>query len=78
MVAYPLTLLDICVMSDGAAVCILADRDTAFSLTDRPVKISGVGTGTDAMRMSDRPRGEGPWWMEDQREQDVYYTGQNR
>lgn len=58
MVAYPLTLLDICVMSDGAAVCILADEDMAFTLTDRPVKVTGVGTGTDAMRMADRPQRE--------------------
>ncbi|MBE0569854.1 MAG: thiolase domain-containing protein [Deltaproteobacteria bacterium] len=58
MVAYPLTLLDICVMSDGAATCILADEDTAFRLTDRPVRITGVGTGTDMMRMADRPHGE--------------------
>ncbi len=55
MVAYPLTRLDICVMSDGAAVCIFADEDTAAKLTDNPIKITGVGTGTDAMRMSDRP-----------------------
>jgi acetyl-CoA C-acetyltransferase len=58
MVAYPLTLLDICVMSDGAAVCILADEETAFSLTERPVKITGIGTGTDFMRFADRPRGK--------------------
>jgi acetyl-CoA C-acetyltransferase len=58
MVAYPLTLLDICVMSDGAATCILADEETAFKLTDHPVKITGVGTGTDMMRMSDRPHGD--------------------
>jgi acetyl-CoA C-acetyltransferase len=58
MVAYPLTLLDICVMSDGAATCILADEETAFRLTDRPVRITGIGTGTDMMRMADRPHGE--------------------
>jgi acetyl-CoA C-acetyltransferase len=60
MVAYPLTLLDICVMSDGAAACILADEDTAFRLTDKPVRITGVGTGTDMMRMADRPHGPVP------------------
>lgn len=60
MVAYPLTLLDICVMSDGAAVCILADEERASQLTDKPVKISGVGTGTDAMRMADRPHAAVP------------------
>ena len=56
MVAYPLTRLDICVMSDGAAVAILANEEMAAKLTDNPVLISGVGRGTDAMRMADRPR----------------------
>ncbi len=60
MVATPLTLLDICTMSDGAAVAVLASEEMAAKLTDRPVKIVGVGTGTDAMRMSDRPHGKVP------------------
>ncbi|MBI3089291.1 MAG: thiolase domain-containing protein [Candidatus Tectomicrobia bacterium] len=58
MVAYPLTLLDVCVMSDGAAACILASEEMAAKLTDAPVRITGVGTGTDTMRMADRPHGE--------------------
>ena len=66
MVAYPLTLLDICVMSDGAATCILADEETAFKLTDHPVKITGVGTrhrhdahgGPAARRGDSRPERE--------------------
>ncbi|MFQ5911814.1 MAG: thiolase domain-containing protein [Nitrospinota bacterium] len=58
MVAYPLTMLDICTMSDGAAVALLAEEKTAFKITDRPALITGVGTGTDAMRMADRPHGE--------------------
>lgn len=57
MVAEPLTLLDICTMSDGAAVCIFASEEMAARLTDKPVKITGIGTGTDAMRMADRPHG---------------------
>lgn len=55
MVATPLTMLDICTMSDGAAVCILASEEMAARLTIRPVRITGVGCGTDAMRMADRP-----------------------
>ena len=58
MVATPLTILDICQMSDGAAVAILASEETAFKLCDNPVRISGVGCGTDAMRMADRPHGK--------------------
>ncbi|MHB0886782.1 MAG: thiolase domain-containing protein [Bacillota bacterium] len=58
MVADPLTRLDVCVMSDGAAAVILASEEMAKKLTTRPVKVIGVGTGTDAMRLADRPHGE--------------------
>ena len=58
MVATPLTMLDICTMSDGAAVAILASEEAAAKLTDLPVRISGVGSGTDTMRLADRPHGE--------------------
>ncbi len=54
-IATPFTELDICTMSDGAAVLILASRDIAYRLTDRPVKIIGMGSGTDSMAMEDRP-----------------------
>jgi acetyl-CoA C-acetyltransferase len=62
MVAWPLTRLDICVMSDGAAAVILASekgleklRKAGATLPAPKVVISGIGRGTDAMRMSDRP-----------------------
>jgi len=65
MVAWPLTLLDICVMSDGAACCILASEEGLERIKKatgrRPnklVKVTGVGRGTDAMRMADRPHKE--------------------
>jgi len=58
MVAYPLTLLDICTMSDGAACCILASEKLAEKVCSNPVKVIGIGTGTDAMRMADRPHGK--------------------
>jgi len=58
MVAWPLTELDICTMSDGAAVCILASEEIAERVTDRPVRVAGIGAGSDAMRMADRPQGE--------------------
>ncbi|WP_255414304.1 thiolase domain-containing protein [Thermoplasma sp. Kam2015] len=60
MVSYPLTRLDVCAMSDGAAVAILASEDKAFEITDHPVLIKGIGTGTDSMRLADRPFGEVP------------------
>ena len=58
MVSTPLTLLDCCQMSDGAAVALLASEAAAQSLSARPVRVTGVGCGTDAMRMADRPRGK--------------------
>ncbi len=55
MVAFPLTRLDVCAMSDGAAVAILADEEKAFELSDNPVLVKSIGTGTDTMRLADRP-----------------------
>lgn len=62
MVAWPLTRLDICVMSDGAAAAILASEEgikkleKAGAKIPHPlVKVTGIGRGTDAMRMADRP-----------------------
>lgn len=62
MVAWPLTRLDICVMSDGAAASILvseeglAKLEAAGAKIRRPlVRVTGIGRGTDAMRMADRP-----------------------
>jgi len=57
MVATPLTIRDCCQMSDGAAVAILASERMAEKLGVASVRVSGVGCGTDAMRMADRPRG---------------------
>ncbi len=58
MVATPLTILDCCQMSDGAAVAILASEEMAARFSDNPVRVSGIGCGTDAMRMADRPHGK--------------------
>jgi acetyl-CoA C-acetyltransferase len=60
MISYPLTREQICTMSDGAAVCLLASENVAKELTDRPVQVTGVGCGTDTMRLADRPFGRVP------------------
>jgi len=72
MVAWPLTRLDICVMSDGAAATILASEagvrklEKAGARVPRPlVKITGIGRGTDAMRMADRPHVDYDTFMRD-------------
>ncbi|MBC8509718.1 MAG: thiolase domain-containing protein [Anaerolineales bacterium] len=71
MVAWPLTRLDICVMSDGAASTILVSEEGLKKLEDegakiaRPlVKVTGIGRGTDAMRMSDRPHVDYDFFIE--------------
>ncbi len=60
MISYPLTREQICTMSDGAACVILATEERAKEFTDRPVRVTGVGTGTDTMRLADRPFGRVP------------------
>ena len=79
MVAWPLTRLDICVMSDGAAATILASEDgikkleKAGAKIPRPlVKVTGIGRGTDAMRMSDRPHVDYDYFV------DKYATDQEK
>jgi len=79
MVAWPLTRLDICVMSDGAAATILASEEgvkrleAAGAAIPRPlVRVSGIGRGTDAMRMADRPHVDYETFMRD------YATDQER
>lgn len=79
MVAWPLTRLDICVMSDGAATVFLASEEGIHKLESagahipRPlVKVTGIGRGTDAMRMADRPHLDYPFFMEN------YATEQER
>ncbi|TKJ41508.1 acetyl-CoA acetyltransferase [candidate division LCP-89 bacterium B3_LCP] len=66
MVAWPLTMLDICTMSDGAAAVLFASEEGMKKLekatgnTIKPTKVVGVGGGMDAMRMADRPHGKVP------------------
>ncbi|MCI0407743.1 MAG: thiolase domain-containing protein [Acidobacteria bacterium] len=61
MVAWPLTRRDICVMSDGAAAAILASEEglnkieKATGRRPQAARLTGIGRGTDAMRMADRP-----------------------
>jgi acetyl-CoA C-acetyltransferase len=52
--ATPLRLRNCCLMSDGAAIAILASKETAQKLVDKPIWITGTGMGTDTMRPGDR------------------------
>ncbi len=58
IIATPLTRPMVCVMSDGAAVVILASEEKAKKITRNVVYITGTGCGTDFMRLGDRPRGD--------------------
>ncbi|HEO66406.1 MAG TPA: thiolase domain-containing protein, partial [Spirochaetes bacterium] len=63
-VAWPLNLLDICTMSDGAAGVLLASEEGLNKIEKATghkipkVKVTGIGRGTDMMRMADRPHGD--------------------
>src|SRR4030095_1936563 len=59
-IAWPLKRHDICVMSDGAAVCLLASEKAAKKFCANPIRISGIGAGSDCMRFADRPHGKVP------------------
>jgi acetyl-CoA C-acetyltransferase len=57
MVAWPLTRLDICVMSDGAAAVILASEEglrkleaAGAQIAHPLVRVAGIGRGADARR----------------------------
>ncbi|MCK4871471.1 MAG: hypothetical protein KAS72_01985 [Phycisphaerales bacterium] len=54
IVSDPLTFLECCVMSTGAAVLILCDEKTAYELSDNPVQITACCGGTHTLRTADR------------------------
>jgi len=53
-IADPITPYECCAMGVGATCLILADKKTAFQLTDRPVRIAGIASGSDTLRTADR------------------------
>ena len=60
VVSTPLKMLDICLMSDGAACAILASEDAVKSFSSKPVLIRSIGSSSDTMRLADRPFGDVP------------------
>ncbi len=53
-VSDPLTFLDCCLMSTGAACLILADEETAFQLSDCPIRLTAMAAGSHTLRTADR------------------------
>ena len=60
LIAWPLKILDCCLISDGAAVVVLAEEKLAKKFTDDPVWVIGTGLGSEMMRPGDRP--DNPGW----------------
>ncbi len=54
-IAYPLRLFDCSPISDGASVVFLANSDISKNFTDKPVRIAGLGLGTDTIAIAGRP-----------------------
>ncbi len=54
MVSDPLTFLECCVMSVGAAILLLCDEKVAYELTDNPIQITACCGGTHTLRTADR------------------------
>ena len=60
VISTPLTRPMVCVMSDGAACLFVCTEEWAKRLRPKGdyVVITGLGCGTDTMRLGDRPRGD--------------------
>jgi acetyl-CoA C-acetyltransferase/acetyl-CoA acyltransferase len=54
MLAYPLTLFDVCPTTDGASVAILCRGELAKDFTDEPIYVAGSGAATDYLAIHDR------------------------
>src|SRR5258707_394504 len=59
-IAWPLKRHDICVMSDGAAVAILASEKAAQKFCENSIRIAGIGVASDCMRLTARTHGKVP------------------
>lgn len=54
MVVSPLKVLDCCANADGAVVLILANRDVAKKITNKPIWIHGLGASSSSATLSTR------------------------
>lgn len=53
-VCHPLRLFDCCPTSDGASAAIVCDEEMAGKFTDMPIRVLGVGAGTDHLALFQR------------------------
>ncbi|KXB04321.1 acetyl-CoA acetyltransferase [candidate division MSBL1 archaeon SCGC-AAA382A13] len=54
LIAYPLKLYYCCPINDGSASVIMASEEKAKEMTDTPVWITGLGSGTSPVNLSNR------------------------
>lgn len=54
IVSHPLSFLECCAMSVGAAVLLLCDEPTANRFTDKPVLLKAIAGGSHTLRTADR------------------------
>jgi len=60
IIAYPIRLLDICPVSDGACAIIYASEEKARKITDTPVWVKGLGYCGDEQMFADKDL---VWWL---------------
>lgn len=53
-VCHPLRLFDCCPTSDGASAAILCNTEIAHKFTETPIRVLGVGAGTDRLALFQR------------------------
>ena len=54
MVSESLSFLECCAMSTGAAALLLASEEMAYRLSDHPIRLSAICSGTHTLRTADR------------------------
>ena len=60
----PLHVSDCCTMSDAASAMLICSEELAHQLSDHPIRLAGIGSGTDTMRSGDRVREPGSLLIE--------------
>lgn len=55
----PLSPSDCSQMSDAASAMLICSQELAYQLSDHPIRLAGIGAGTDTMRPGDRAREPG-------------------
>lgn len=55
----PIKPIDCSLMSDAASALLLCSEELAYKISEHPIRLAGIGAGTDTMRTGDRLRDPG-------------------